>query len=97
MALCQYIVNELIGIDWENIANALRGISMEHLAVKINQNYCQQGNAFCAHFFIVNPLISLSKGIRTPIDRTIVYVNNYIAEEVHNYTIKAPSLMRVSL
>ncbi len=70
MALCQYIVNELHGIDWENIANALRGISMEHLAVKIKQNYCQ-GNAFCTHFLIVNPLISLSKR-RTPTDCTIV-------------------------
>ncbi len=43
MALCQYIVKELHGIDWDNIADALRSISMEHLAVKIRESYCQQG------------------------------------------------------
>ena len=51
MALCQYIVtnSELHGIDWYKIADTLRRISMEHLAVKISENYCQQGNASCAH------------------------------------------------
>ncbi len=47
LALCQYIVNEeLHGIDWEKIADALRGISMEHVAVRIRQKYCQQGNIY---------------------------------------------------
>ena len=43
MALCQYIVKELHGIDWDKIADALKSISMEYLAVKIRQSYCQQG------------------------------------------------------
>ncbi len=43
MALCQYIVKELHGIDWDKIADALKSISMEHLAVKIRESYCQQG------------------------------------------------------
>ncbi|XP_064398620.1 uncharacterized protein LOC135345186 isoform X3 [Halichondria panicea] len=44
MALCQYIVTncELHRIDWNKIADALRRISMEHLAVKIRESYCQQ-------------------------------------------------------
>ncbi|XP_064396269.1 uncharacterized protein LOC135343203 isoform X2 [Halichondria panicea] len=44
MALCQYIVTncELYGIGWEKIADAFTGISMEQLAVKIRENYCQQ-------------------------------------------------------
>ncbi|XP_064389593.1 uncharacterized protein LOC135337585 isoform X3 [Halichondria panicea] len=42
MALCQYIVKELHGIDWDKIADALKSISMEYLAVKIRQSYCQQ-------------------------------------------------------
>ncbi len=53
MALCQYIVDELTDrIDWEKIADVLKDISMEDLAVKIRQKYCQQGNASCTCILI---------------------------------------------
>ncbi len=52
MALCQYIVDELTDrIDGEKIADALKDISMEDLAVKIRQKYCQQGNASCTYSY----------------------------------------------
>ena len=71
MALCQYIVtnSELHGIDWYKIADTLRRISMEHLAVKISENYCQQGMhpvlIYCHHCQLVQivPLLILLPSI----------------------------------
>ncbi len=95
MALCQYIVAncELHEIDWNKIADTLRSISMEHLAVKIRENYCQQGNAsgpvliHCHHCQLVQivPLLlpSISQQ-RKSSNKMYHYVSPlaYIAEEV---------------